>query len=127
MYTYLQCNIPGLSLLIEGENNRVALGEPIKGIIEFNTLETDVTINKLNIALMGVREKGRALKLDRFNVNHSVEIEPNSLLKFPFRMMIDQSKYEPTMTLEFEVRIKTSIGEFESSSSFLHVLSEEID
>ncbi|HJE19446.1 MAG TPA: sporulation protein [Aliicoccus persicus] len=127
MYTYLQCNIPGLSLLIEGENNRVALGEPIKGIIEFNTSETDVTINKLNISLMGVREKRRALKLDRFNVNHSVEIEPNSLLKFPFRMMIDQSKFEPTMTLELDVRIKTSIGEFESSSSFLHVLSEEID
>ena len=127
MYTYLQGNIPGLSLLIEGESNRVALGEQIKGIIEFNTSETDVTINKLNIALMGVREKGRALKLDRFNVNHSVVIEPNNLLKFQFKMMIDQSKFEPTTTLEFDVRIKTSIGEFDSSSSFLHVLSEEMD
>ena len=125
MYTYLQCNIPGLSLLIEGETNTIELGVPIKGIIEFNSSAQDVTINKLDISLMGVREKGRALKLDRFNVNHSVEIEPNNLLKFPFKMMIDQSKFEPTMILEFDVRIKTSIGDFESSSTFVHVMRGE--
>ncbi|MFC3900666.1 hypothetical protein [Aliicoccus persicus] len=125
MYTYLQCNIPGLSLLIEGETNTIELGVPIKGIIEFNSSAQDVTINKLDISLMGVREKGRALKLDRFNVNHSVEIEPNSLLKYPFKMMVDKSKFNINMIVEFDVRINTSIGDFESSSTFVHVLREE--
>lgn len=124
MYTYIRCLTPGMTILIEGESKTIIVGETIKGIIEFNTQESPLTVQKLNIALMGTREKGRNLKLDRFNVNHNVDIDANSLLKFPFQMTINKDKWDSSMSVMFDMKVKTNIGDYETSSSFTDVIHQ---
>lgn len=125
MYTYLTARTTNISITIEGELVSIPVGEPIKGTIELNTDNTGITVNQLVLSIMGIRQKGRDLKLDRFNVKHQVDIDANGTLKFPYRMMLDPKKYEPTMTVELQLTIKTNLGELETGSSFVNISTEE--
>lgn len=125
MYTYLKYVTPNVVINVEGELNTITVEEPVKGIIQLNTHNRNVTVYQLVISLWGVRKKGRELKLDSFNVKHHVDIENNNIIRFPFKMIINPSKWDSSMTIDIEMTIKTSEGDFKSRSSLLNITTGE--
>ena len=125
MYTYLTARTTNIDITIDGELQTFPVGEPIKGTIELNTKDKEITVTQLIISIIGIRQKGRDLKLDRFNVKHEVDIGSNSTLKFPYRIIIDSKKYRTSMTVELQLKIKTNLGELETRATLLNISSEE--
>ena len=125
MYTYLTAQTANIHITIDGELQTIPVGEPIKGTIELNTDSKPLTVNQLVISIMGIRQKGRDLKLDRFNVKHRVDISTNGTLRFQYRMIIDPKKYDASMTVEIQLKIKTNLGELETRSCLLNIYPEE--